>query len=183
MRTLRINFCVVISLLIAFSLTLTSCGNSGQDKTATQSQNDPKKDDAIKKIKEIEAKATFNNGGIQSILKSAEKATMNFDTYVYLANLASEFGYQTGGLVSIAEYASQAKVETDYFRQLGDLNVMKLSETQKVIDLALAVSKLSTSTDAQIEKQIQELKSTADFKTMDEARVFNKKELDKMTQQ
>ncbi len=181
MRTLRINFCVVISLLIAFSLTLTSCGNSGQDKTVTQSQNDQKKIDAIKKIKEIKAKAKFKDEGIETILKFAEKDTKNFDTYVYLADLSGEFGNQHGGLMSIALYTSQAKIETDYFKQLGDLVVMKLSGTQQVVDLGFAVSNLTTPTDAQIEKQIQEMKSSADFKTMEEARAYNKKKLDKLS--
>lgn len=164
---------VVITILIALSLNLTSCTFLLRDKSTSQSESNPKKIEAIKKINEIYKNSTSNSLSLMSILDIAKKDTINFDSYVYLASLASEFGYHTVVLNEIAESVYHAKVETNYFKQLGDLAVMKLSDSSSIIKLANSISELNTHTNTNVEKQIQALQKSADFKTIDEARVYN----------
>lgn len=175
MKNVIIKIFLAIIIVTAFSFTLTSCSQSGQDKTTIQSQNEQKKSEAIEKINQIYDKAAYNQGGIRSILMFSKKASTNFDTFVNLAEMANEFGYHTNAFVHIARYASKAKVETGYFNQLADLSVMKLSETKKVEKIASDISKLNTSTSVEIENELQEFRNTADFKTLDEAKAYNKR--------
>lgn len=175
MKNVIINISLTIIILTAFSFTLTSCNQSGQDKTTIQSQNEQKKHETIEKIDQIYDKATYNQGSIRSILTFSRRAATNFDTFVYLAEMANEFVYHTDAFVYIARYASKAKVETDYFKQLADLSVMKLSETKKIEVIACDISKLKTPTSTKIENELQEFRNAADFKTLDEAKAYNKR--------
>lgn len=175
MKNLILKIFLAIIIVTAFSFTMTSCNQSGQDKTTLQSQNEQKKYETIEKIDQIYNKAAYNQGGIRSILTFSRRASTNFDTFVYLAEMANEFGYHTDAFVYIARYASKAKVETDYFKQLADLSVMKLSETKKVEAIACDISKLNTPTSTEIENELQEFRNAADFKTLDEAKAYNKR--------
>jgi hypothetical protein len=181
MRTLKFNFGIVISILIALSVTLTTVDTYGQKSTSTQSQVDQKKKEAIKKIKAILKETTYNGGGVKSILKIAESATLNFDTYVLLADYAHEFGSGTGQLVKLAEFASKTKFETDYFIQLADLSVMEAG--LGISELAELISKQNSPDKAEIEKSIQTLKNIAHYKTLEEARAENKVVMDRITKQ
>jgi hypothetical protein len=153
---------------------MVSCGQSGKSEAMRNRQNEQKKLEAIERVSQICDRAVVNQGGIKSILEFSKKASTNFETFVYLAEMANEFGYHTEAFVSIAQYASQAKVETGYFKQLADISVMKLSETNKIEALAGEIAKLKTSTSPEIEKAMQELEGTANFKTLDEAKAYNK---------
>ena len=76
-------------------------------------------------------------------------------------------------MVDIARYASEAKTETDLFNQVADLVVMKLSGTRQIVDVAGKISKLDNPATEEIEKEIQAIKRSADYKTLDEARAHN----------
>jgi hypothetical protein len=164
----------VITILIALSLNLTSCTFLLRDKSTAQSESNPKKIEAIKKINEIYKNSGSNTLTLMSILNMAKKDTINFDSYVYLANLVNEFGYNTLVLNEIAESVYHAKVETNYFKQLGDLAVMTLGDSYHIIKSADAISELNTCTNIKAEKIIQTLQKSANFKTMNEARAYNK---------
>jgi hypothetical protein len=180
MKMRTFNLGIVISFLIVFSLTLNTVNTFGQDSTSSQSQLDQKKKETLTKMKSILEATTYNIKGVKAIYKIAQKAKLNFDTYVYIEDLAHEFGYHTEPLIKIAQYASEAKVETNYFIQLADLVVMKLSETQQMVDLALLVSQLTTPTSKEIERKIKQIQETTDFKTMAEAKAKNKADIDKI---
>jgi len=182
MRTFKFNFCIIMSCLIVLSLTLTASDTFGQKSSSTQSRDYQKKNETLTKIKTILKETNYHIKSVKAIYKIAKKATLNFDIYLHIADLAHEFGYHTEPLVKIAKYASDAKVETTYFNQLADLVVMKLSETQQMVDIALTVSKLDIPTSEEVEKNIQEIKKTTDFKTMDEAKAYNKTLIDKIRQ-
>ena len=169
----------VITILIAFALNLTSCTFLLPDKSTAQSESNPKKIEAIKKITEIYKNSGSNTLSLVSILNMAKKDTINFDSYVYLANLVNEFGYNTVVLNEVAESVYHAKVETNYFKQLGDLAVMKLSESNKISKLANAISEIDTPVNTDVEKEIQALQKSADFKTIDEARTYNREKHNK----
>jgi len=168
-----------ITILIALSLNLTSCTFLLPDKSTAQSESNPKKIEAIKKINEIYKNSGSNTLSLMSILNMAKKDTINFDSYVYLANLVNEFGYNTVVLNEVAESVYHAKVETNYFKQLGDLAVMKLSESNKISKLANAISEIDTPVNTDVEKEIQALQKSADFKTIDEARTYNREKHNK----
>jgi hypothetical protein len=170
MKALKLSFCPTMNCLIAFLITLIAFETFGQEN-----KYDLKKKAALKKITMLRRNAPFNQGGIIAVEEIAEKATRNFDTYVHVAELMNEFSYHTESLFYIAKYASKAKVESDYFRQLADLVLMKLSNSQKIIEIALTASKLGTPTKEEIEKDIKEIENTAGFKTLDEARAYNQK--------
>lgn len=174
MKNVIIKILLAIIIVTAFSFTMTSCNHSGEAKTTLQSQNEQMKYETIEKINQIYEVAAYNQGGIRSILTFSSRASTNFDTFVYLAEMANEFGYHTDAFVYIARYASKAKVETDYFKRLADLSVMKLSETKKVEMIACDISKLKTPTSAEIENELQKFRNAADFKTLDEAKAYNK---------
>lgn len=179
MKTISNKFYLVISFLIAISVSFTSCTSSLSDKSTAKSERDPKKIEAIKEITALSNSSNMNSGGIKSILEIAKKDTTNFESYIHLAKLAGEFGYHTGALVEIAGYVYQAKVESDYFKQLGDLAVMKRGGTPSVVLLAWQTSEITSKKNARIEKGIQKLRQSAEYKTIDEARVFNKSMIEK----
>ena len=178
MKMRKNEFCIAL-ILLAFSLTPTTVGGFGTTSVPQQDNVKQKRKEAVKKIELLSKTAIHHQTSLKSIAQIAKKATLNFDLYVHIAELASEFSYHTDPLVAIARHASKAKVETDYFTQLADLTVMKLSETQAFVDCALAVSQLNTSRNVEIEKKIEELKKTIEFKTLDEAKAYNRSEMDK----
>lgn len=180
MKTIKIKLSILVCFLISISIIMTSVNSYGQNKTSTQNQTDQKKKESIRKIKKTIDETEYQVVSVKKILRIAKKSKLNFDTYEYIASLVSEFGYHTDPLVKIAKFASMAKVESKYFIQLSDLVVMKLSETEQIVDLAMKVSKLDTPTNEEIDKQIQEIIRTIDFKTMADARVYNKNEIDKI---
>lgn len=180
MKSFKISLSVILGFLISLSIFVASVDAFGQDKTTSPKKDNPAKQEAIGKIQKIISDTKYNGISVKKILRVAKKSTMNFNTYVYIADLVHEFGYHTDPLIKIAQYASLAKVESGYFIQLSELAVMKLSETQKIVDLAETISKLDTPVNAEIDIKIQELKGTADFKTMTEAKVYNKAEIDKI---
>lgn len=174
MKTIKFKFYSIITFLIVISVTVTSCTFLLRDKSTAQSESNPKKIGAIKKINEICKSSASNTLGIISILNIAKKDTTNFDNYVYLANLAGEFGYHTSVLIDIAKSVHHAKIETNYFKQVGDLAVIKLSNSYKISKLADDVSEIDTPINTKIEKDILAIQKSADFKTMNEARAYNK---------
>jgi len=178
MRISRTGFCIA-AVFGGFLISLATFEAFGNISSPEQNNVKQKRKEAVNKINELKNTATHHKTALKSIAQIAKGASLNFDVYVYIAELASEFNYHTEPLVAIARHASQAKVETDYFNQLADLTVMKLSETQAFVDCALAVSKLNASKSVEIEKKIEELKRTADFKTLDEAKAYNKLERNK----
>lgn len=129
---------------------------------------------AVKAVEAIYQKTRNNSLALKSILNYTKRATGNFESMVYLAQMTYEFRYHTTAFVKIARYASKARVETDYFRQLADISVMKLEETLKIIAVAEEVSKLNTATSPEIDKKIELFKKSAKYKTLDEARNYNR---------
>jgi len=180
MKTSGTYIFVIVGILAIFSLSMISCTNSLQNKSTAHSDTNPRKAEAIKKITKLYNKATYNRDAVQSILRIAEKDTMNFESYIQLADLTSEFCYNTLPLTNIAKSVFHAKVETEYFKTLGELAVMRLDDLDKISNLADAISKVNTYPNTDIEKEIQGLKKTANFKTIDEARAYNKSILNKI---
>ncbi len=171
---------IFIGILVIFSSSIISCSSSLQNKSITQ-KTDPKKAEAIKEITELYKNSAYNKGAIQSILSIAEKDTMNFDSYVEIAKLTSEFCYNTASLTGIAKSIYHAKTKSEYFKTLGDLAVMKLDGSDEISKLAYAISNLNTNRNTTVEKEIQALQKTADFKTIDEAKAYNKSILYKLS--
>lgn len=128
---------------------------------------------AVNAVEKIYQKTRSNSLALKSILNYTKRATGNFETMVYLAQMTYEFGYHTTAFVKIAQYASKAGFETDYFKQLADIAVMKLDETYRISDLAEEVAGLKKPVSAEIDKKIQMLRESAKFKNLDEARNYN----------
>jgi len=57
---------------------------------------------------------------------------------------------------------------------------MKLDGSEEISKLAYAISNLNTNQNTTVEKEIQALQKTADFKTIDEAKAYNKSILHKI---
>ncbi len=165
----------MIIVLLTFLLSIGSSLGKGSSESR---QVDQKRNDAIRRIKAILKQTTYHNESVKSILKITEKATLNFDTYVHIADLAHEFGYHTGELLQIAELTSKVKFETDYFNQIAELSILQAGPG--VIELADFISKQDSLNKSEIDSSVQKLKSEAHFKTMDEAMQANKVEMDKI---
>lgn len=180
MKTIKIRFSIIAGFLISCAFILSTADVYGQGKTSAQQQAKLSKNEAIRKIRKITDEGKHNRVAVKHVLDIAKKSELNFDTYVHIAGLVNEFGYHTDPLVQIARYASMAKVESAYYVQLADLVVMKLSETQEMVDIAKALAKPGKMKNEEIDRRIKEIKGTCDFKTMDEAKVHNKVEMDRI---
>lgn len=128
---------------------------------------------AVNAVEKIYQKTRSNSLALKSILNYTKRATGNFETMVYLAQMTYEFRYHTTAFVKIAQYASKAGFETGYFKQLADIAVMKLDETYRITDLAEEVAGSKKPVSPEIDKKIQLLKESAKYKNLDEARNYN----------
>lgn len=134
------------------------------------------KQEALRKIEKFFNEANFHNNAILDIARLVPKAEYNVPVIIRAAYLASGFGYNTGGLVDIAKLASSLDHETNELPEIIDLVVLKLSETFKVIKCAELVAKAQSEKEKQMVRQeIENLKATADYKSIEEALEGQKK--------
>ena len=128
------------------------------------------KDDAIRKIKELLDNAPFKMSSNNQLEKLTKKATYNFSSLVYITELSTKIGYHTELFIAIGEIASKANHEIPYLDQIAELIGMKTTETSGLVDLAKQADKAKKEDELKkVREEITNLKSTAEFKTIDEA--------------
>ena len=128
------------------------------------------KEDAIKKIKELLENAPFKMSSNNQLEKMAKNANYNFGSLVYITEISTKIGYHTELFISIGEIASKANHEIQFLDQIAELIGMKTTETSGLVDLAKQAENAKTEIELQkVKEEITKLKSTAEFKTIDEA--------------
>ena len=127
-------------------------------------------EDAIKKIRELLEKAPFKMSSNNQLEKMAKNANYNFGSLVYITEISTKIGYHTELFISIGEIASKANHEIQFLDQIAELIGMKTTETSGLVDLAKQAENAKTEIELQkVKEEITKLKSTAEFKTIDEA--------------
>ena len=128
------------------------------------------KQEALRQIEKIYNEAKSCHGAIMEIARMVPKAEYNMSVLVHTAYLASKFGYHTGGVVQIAQIASQCDHECKELSDIADLVMIRLSGTLKLFEFAeSAVKAQSEDEKKEIKQKIEELRATADYKSIEEA--------------
>ena len=128
------------------------------------------KQEALRAIEGIYNEAKFHNGAILEIARLVPKAEHNISVIAHIAYLASKCGHSTRSLVEVAQLASSCEHDCGELSDIADLIVMKLSGTMQVIRLAEWAVKAQTAEEKeQVRNRIDELKATADYRSIEEA--------------
>ncbi|MBN1184160.1 MAG: helix-turn-helix domain-containing protein [Bacteroidales bacterium] len=129
------------------------------------------KKDALKKIKQINRKATFHNQSIDVIETYAKKSNYNFDTYVILSELISNFGHSTQPAMEIANIVFLTYKECDLFNDIAPLIFLNNHGSNEVyVKLAKDASAAKTEEEInRIKEQVDKYKKQAEFQTLEEA--------------
>ncbi len=130
----------------------------------------PEKLEALERIENIMVNATFHQGSLVELAKLVVEAPHNHQRIVKAAELASQFGYHTGALAIIAGFAAEADHECEELDEILELAVLKLSGTMQVIELAKsAVLAEGNDEEAAVQSQIESMRRTTDYQTLEEA--------------
>ena len=128
------------------------------------------KQEALRTIEGFLNEAESCQGAILDIARLVPKAQHNVPVIIYTAYLASRSGSNTRALIPIAQLASSCDHDCAELRDLAELVLMKLSETQQVIRLAeSAVKAQSEEEKKHVRQRIEELRATADYGSIEEA--------------
>lgn len=102
------------------------------------------------------------------------KAKYNIDVIDYIAKMNKTFKYHNTLLLAVAIVAADTDFECPYYKDIAELAVMKLSDSESVIDLAVKTRVAKTEEDQEIIKtKILQMKEKADFKTYQLALNYN----------
>jgi hypothetical protein len=136
----------------------------------------PEKQEALLKIEQFHNEAKFHHGAIAEIARLVPRAEHNIPVIVHCAYLASKFGYHTAPLMDIARIAELSDQECEELRDIAELVVLKRSGTAQVVQLAKSAFRVQSEEEKkQLRKRIEELKATADYKSIEEALLEQKK--------
>ena len=128
------------------------------------------KSEAIRVIKEIKRKATFNNQAIDLIKTYTEKSSYNYNTYVLLSKLIGSFGHSTEPVLDIANIVYFTNKNCDLFNEIAPLIFLNNHDSNIYVKLAREASEAKTIEEIDnIRNQINKYISQGDFKTLEEA--------------
>jgi len=128
------------------------------------------KQEALREIEGFCKEAEFNHGAIVKIASLISKTERNLPVIIRAAYLASKFKYHTGLLVTTAKLAASCDHKCPELREVADLAVLKLSESQKIVQLAEQAKKARSEKEKrQVRQKIEKLKAIADYKSIKEA--------------
>ena len=127
------------------------------------------KQEALHTIQKYLMEANFHDGAIYEIANLIPKAEHNLSVITRSAYLASKFGYHTKPLIDIARLAATSDHECKELLDIIDFVVLKLSETLKTVQVAeSAVKAKSEEEKKQVRQEIEKIKATADYKSIEE---------------
>jgi len=126
--------------------------------------------EALNEIEGYFNEAAFHGGAILGIAGLVPEAEHNIRVITRTAYLASVFGYHTKPLMDIANIASTSDCDCEELFNLAELSVLKLSESKRLVELAeLAAKAQSEEEKNHIREEIEKLKATADYASIEEA--------------
>lgn len=131
------------------------------------------KNEAIKRIKEINRKASIHNKSLDVIETYAKGSNYNFDTYVLLSEMIANFSHSTEPALEIANVVFVTNKECDLFNDVAPLIFLNNYDCDNYVKMAKAASQAKTDDEINgIKEQINKYKQQAEFKTLIDA--FNK---------
>lgn len=136
-----------------------------------ESNENMSKNEALKTISQINKKAKFHNESIDLILTYVEKSDYNFDTYVLITKLISSFGHSTVPAMEIAQVLYFTHHDCDLINDIAPLIFLKTGiHNETFVKLAKNATRAQTDNEKdKISIEIEEYKTKAKFKTLDEA--------------
>jgi hypothetical protein len=136
-----------------------------------ESYEEISKNEAIKIISRINEKATYHNESIDLIRTYAEKSDYNCDTYVLISKLIGSFGHSTVAAVEIAQVLYFSQRDCNLINEIAPLIFLNTGiHNDTFVKLAKRASRARTDTEKdKIRSEIEEYKTKAKFKTLDEA--------------
>ncbi len=136
-----------------------------------ESNENMSKSEAIKTISQINKKARFHNESIDLIKTYVEKSDYNFDTYVLITKLISSFGHSTVPAMEIAQVLYFTHQDCDLINDIAPLIFFKTGiHNETFVKLAKSAGRAQTDKEKdKIRLEIEEYKTKAKFKTLDEA--------------
>lgn len=136
-----------------------------------ESNENMTKSEAIKTISQINKKARFHNESIDLIKTYVEKSDYNYDTYVLITKLISSFGHSTVPAMEIAQVLYFTHQDCDLINNIAPLIFLKTGiHNETFVKLAKSASIARTDNEKdKIRLEIEEYKTKAKFRTLDEA--------------
>ncbi|NME70501.1 hypothetical protein [Flammeovirga aprica] len=139
--------------------------------TSLYAQEEPlSKTEAEEKFRQIMMSSDVNVGGLSELRYYIETGNVNFDDYLYIAQLLQEYPAYTVTLLETARQISFSRRETTLYKSLIELPFLDLaskykSEIHKFVLLALRSK--NEEEDAKLQAQIDDLISKCHYKTME----------------
>jgi transcriptional regulator with XRE-family HTH domain len=126
--------------------------------------------EAIGKIKKIKRKARFHVQSLEIIESYAKNSNYNFGTYVMIAELISSFGHSTQPELEIANIVFLTNKRCDLLNEIAPLVFLNNTASTEIVKLAKEASIAHSDTEmARIREEINKLRLTAKYKTLEEA--------------
>ena len=129
------------------------------------------KKEAINRIEKINQNIDFHNQSLKKLITYTIKSEYNYDTYVLIAELISNFEHSTQPAMKIAKIVFLTQKECDIFNDIVPLIFLHLSGPNDIyIKLAKQASEAKTENDiSEIKEQIRKYKDQQEFNTLEEA--------------
>jgi uncharacterized protein HemY len=124
-----------------------------------------------KEWRSIMRDADFHTGALRRMKKTIEESNQNQDALMYIAGLISKVGFHTTVLEKVAEDTANAKLEQPgFFRDLGELAVIRLSNSVAVMELSQALAEAESEAEISLlREKYDELYSTAEARSVADA--------------
>ncbi|VGO17926.1 hypothetical protein PDESU_06528 [Pontiella desulfatans] len=128
------------------------------------------KREALERVEQITANATFHVGALVELAKLVPTAEFNHQRIVKAAELASMFVYNTLPLLEVARIAAKADRECEELDEILELVVRKLGSSPMLVQLARDAIKAADADEKEaIRARITEFQESADYQTLAEA--------------
>lgn len=128
------------------------------------------KQEALRKIERFYDEAESGHGAIAEIASQIPGAEHNIEVITHCADLAHKFGHHTRAFIDIAKLAASCDYECKKLRDIAEMVVLRLPGTVEVIQVAeLAIKARSREEKEHVRAEMEELRATADYGSIEEA--------------
>ena len=165
MAKYQLNRIIFILLIFANVISCSNKQKSQQDEIARLKQ------EALEKIKTYYAADRLHQDRVREIENLLKHANHNIQLITQIAEYVSTLDYHTELLVDIAKIAAKTDHECKELEKFVELAVLKACCSDEIIELAKQSTRAKTGQEkTKINKEIERLKATAEYKTIEEAR-------------
>ncbi|MBB6460987.1 hypothetical protein [Flammeovirga kamogawensis] len=135
------------------------------------------KEDAIEELQQIMMTSEVNSGSLVELKYYVENGNVNFDDYIYIAQLLQEYPVYTASLLESARQISFSRRDTPVYKELIELPFLDLASKYSADIKKLLVDALrcrNAEDDAKLQLQIDALIAKCHYKSMDEFKLAQK---------